>query len=64
MVLWENDLFDFCDYVVQVDFPKIACGSVIESGMEIFIADQYVQSFIDDTDGDHGLAFLSKNVEV
>ena len=59
MVLWENDLFDICDHVVQVDFSKITCWSIIESRMEIFIADQYVQFIIDDADSNHGLAFLT-----
>jgi len=44
--------------VVQVDIPEIAYRPVIEPGVEIFIADKYVQYLIGDIDGDHGMAFL------
>ena len=58
MVLWENDLFDICDHVVQVDFSKITCWSIIESRMEIFIADKYGECVARNIDGNNGMALL------
>ena len=42
MVYRENIFADFPDHVVQVDVPKVAGGSVVESGVEIFVAHQFV----------------------
>ncbi len=48
--------------MVPVDFPKIKSWPVIEFGMEIFIADQYVQFVTGNGDGDYGMAFLKPPV--
>ena len=58
MVLWENVFFNIPDHVVQVDFPEIAYWSVVEPGMEIFIAHQHVQYIAGYSYGDIRLAFL------
>jgi hypothetical protein len=44
--------------VVQVDIPKVAYRSVIEPGMEIFIAHQYVEYITGNGNGNFEMAFL------
>jgi len=64
MVYRENILPDLRDHVVSLDFPEIENRSIVESGMEIFVADKYVQLIAGNVDRDNGMAFLSREFGV
>ena len=44
--------------MVPVDLSPVKDRPVIEFGMEIFVADQYGEFIISDSDGDFKMAFL------
>ena len=58
LVLWKDLFPDIHYHVVQVDLSAIEDRSIAEPGMEIFIANKYVQSFVDNGGGDIGVALL------
>ena len=58
MVFWKNVLSYIFDYVVQVDVSKVAYRSVVELGMEILVANKFVQFVIGYSGGDYGMVFL------
>ena len=47
--------------MVPLDVSAFAYWPIIKSGVEIFIADKYVQYFISNAGCDYGLAFLSEH---
>src|SRR5579859_4865004 len=49
---------DLPHYVVPVDLSPVADRSVAEPGVEIPVADQYVQSIVDNVNSNKGMAFL------
>ena len=58
MVFCKNVLSYFFDYVVQVDVSKVAYRSVVEFGMEIFVANKFIQFVIGYRGGDYGMVLL------